>query len=134
MTSCDRARALALALPEAAEADHHGRPSFRVDKKIFATLWVKEKRVVVKASLLDQAAWIEWHPQIFAAVPGWGRQGWTFVDLARIPETLLGDVLRAAWRGVAPKRLSVDAALPPTRRAVRPRRAGVAVNKAKAKR
>jgi hypothetical protein len=32
-------RALALALPETVEADHHGRPSFRVGGKIFATLW-----------------------------------------------------------------------------------------------
>ena len=30
---------LALALPEAVEQDHHGRPSFRVDRKIFATQW-----------------------------------------------------------------------------------------------
>ena len=30
---------LALALPGAVEADHHGRPSFRVGGKIFATLW-----------------------------------------------------------------------------------------------
>ena len=35
----DDARRLALALPEAVEQDHHGRPSFRVEGKIFATLW-----------------------------------------------------------------------------------------------
>jgi hypothetical protein len=32
-------RRLALALPDAVEQDHHGRPSFRVGGKIFATLW-----------------------------------------------------------------------------------------------
>jgi hypothetical protein len=37
--SSDEARQLALALPGAVEQDHHGRPSFRVDGKIFATLW-----------------------------------------------------------------------------------------------
>jgi len=40
----EEARALALSLPEAVEQDHHGRPSFRVDGKIFATLW-NEKRM-----------------------------------------------------------------------------------------
>ncbi len=30
---------MALALPEAVERDHHGRPSFRVAERIFATLW-----------------------------------------------------------------------------------------------
>ena len=37
--TAEEARALALSLPEAVEQDHHGRPSFRVDGKIFATLW-----------------------------------------------------------------------------------------------
>ncbi len=39
MITADQARDLALALPEAVEQDHHGRPSFRVRGKIFATLW-----------------------------------------------------------------------------------------------
>lgn len=39
MVSAERVRQLALALPEAVERDHHGRPSFRVGGKIFATLW-----------------------------------------------------------------------------------------------
>lgn len=42
MISGDRARQLALALPEAVEKDHHGRPSFRVADKIFATQWDKD--------------------------------------------------------------------------------------------
>jgi hypothetical protein len=36
--SADEARRLALALPGASEQDHHGRPSFRVGGRIFATL------------------------------------------------------------------------------------------------
>ena len=36
--TADEARALALSLPEAVEQDHHGRPSFRVGGRIFATL------------------------------------------------------------------------------------------------
>jgi hypothetical protein len=37
--SREQARRLALQLPEAVEQDHHGRPSFRVAGKIFATQW-----------------------------------------------------------------------------------------------
>jgi hypothetical protein len=37
VVSREQARQLALALPEAVELDHHGRPSFRVAGKIFAT-------------------------------------------------------------------------------------------------
>jgi hypothetical protein len=39
MVTADQARRIALALPDAIEQDHHGRPSFRVRGKIFATLW-----------------------------------------------------------------------------------------------
>jgi hypothetical protein len=46
----NEARALALSLPEAVELDHHGRPSFRVGGKIFATLW-NERRMNV---MLDE--------------------------------------------------------------------------------
>jgi hypothetical protein len=39
MVSQEQIRALPLALPEAVEQDHHGRSSFRVAGRIFATLW-----------------------------------------------------------------------------------------------
>jgi hypothetical protein len=105
MISFVKARQIALALPGTTEEDHRGRPSFRVRKKIYTTLWLNERKAVVKATLIDQAALIEWHPTIFSAVPGWGRQGWTFVDLDEVPRKMFNDVLVAAWRGVAPKPL-----------------------------
>jgi hypothetical protein len=59
-TPGDRVRRLALALPEAVEADHHGRPSFRVAGRIFATLWdvdhmnvMLDEAEVVKQPRLD---------------------------------------------------------------------------------
>lgn len=38
MVSHEQLRRIALALPDAIEQDHHGRPSFRVAGKIFADL------------------------------------------------------------------------------------------------
>ena len=37
MVTSEKARELALALPDALEQDHHGRPSYRVRGKMFAT-------------------------------------------------------------------------------------------------
>ena len=51
MATVTDARRLALALPEAVEQDHHGRPSFRVGGKIFATIWDDEHVNV----MLDEA-------------------------------------------------------------------------------
>ena len=105
MVRIPTARRLALALPEAVEQDHHGRPSFRVRGKIFATLHVADRRMVVKLSSGDQAMRLATQPGVFSAVPSWGHQGWTFVAMDSIGTAELKATLRLAWQGVAPKRL-----------------------------
>ena len=54
--TAEEARRLALRLPDAVEQDHHGRPSFRVGGKIFATLWdARTMNVMVdEAGILHQ--------------------------------------------------------------------------------
>jgi len=49
------ARSLALSLDGAVEQDHHGRPSFRVNGKIFATLWTDEQlKVMLPGDRIEQ--------------------------------------------------------------------------------
>jgi len=106
MVDSDTVRALALALPEAAEHDHHGRPSFRVRGKIFATLWSEQRRAVLKLPIAEQAALVALAPGVFSLVPGtWGLQGSTNVDLDAVEAAEFEAALRAAWRHVAPRRL-----------------------------
>ena len=102
--SADDVRRLALALPEATEQDHHGRPSFRVAGRIFATLWAADRCNV----MLDE-------PGILTAVQArpdacsefwWGKRLRAVqVDLGRADEALLGELLADAWEGKAPRRL-----------------------------
>jgi hypothetical protein len=100
-------RALALALPEAIEADHHGFPSFRVAGRIFATLRREPVRLMVKLDAEDQHNFCMAHPDLVAPVPGyWGRKGSTFVDYARAEARLIESLLRVAWSRAAPKRLT----------------------------
>jgi hypothetical protein len=104
MVSRKRARTLALALPEAVEEDHHGRPSFRVAGKIFATLWDETHMNV----MLDE-------PGILTAAQGhgdvcsefwWGKRlGALSVDLQRVDADLLAEWLADAWERKAPRRL-----------------------------
>src|ERR1700694_2391070 len=72
MSGADDARRLALVLPEASEQDHHGRPSFRVGGKIFATLWDEDHMNVMldKAGILTT---VQAHPEICAEV-WWGKR------------------------------------------------------------
>jgi hypothetical protein len=99
-------RAIALALPEAHEADHFGSPSFRVGKKIFATLGETAGRVTLKLDPEDRHNLAEAHPGAIEAVPGyWGRSGWTLADYAALDEATIASLLKLAWAAVAPKRL-----------------------------
>jgi hypothetical protein len=108
LTSSDQVRAEALALPEVVELDHHGIPSFRLAGKIFCTLRVDgPPRMMVKLTPEHQYNFVEAHPDIITAVPGyWGRKGSTFVDLAKVERALAVTLLEIAWAGVGPKRLS----------------------------
>jgi hypothetical protein len=103
----DDARRLALHLPETTEQDHHGRPSFRVGGKIFATLWDDRHMNV----MLDE-------PGILTAVGdhAWCAERWwgkrlaaAAVDLERADPTALAELLADAWEGKAPERLSRSA-------------------------
>jgi len=99
-----QARRIALALPEAVEQDHHGRPSFRVDGRIFATLWDEHRMNV----MLDEGGIltaVEKAPDRCEEV-WWGRRlAAVGVTLSRVDEGFLRDLLRDAWEQKAPRRL-----------------------------
>jgi hypothetical protein len=100
----DEARSLALSLPEAVEQDHHGRPSFRVGGKIFATLW-SEQRLNV---MLDEGGIltaVERDPDACEEVRWGKRLAAVGVTLALVERELLLDLLTDAWEGKAPRRL-----------------------------
>jgi len=91
-------RALALALPEAVEVDHHGFPSFlREDRP----------RLMVKLTPEHQHNFVETHADAIEPVPGyWGRKGSTFVDFSGLDPSVIATLLDLAWAGVAPRRLT----------------------------
>jgi hypothetical protein len=94
--SAEQARRLALALPDAVEQDHHGRPSFRVAKRIFATLWDEHHMNVMvdEAGILTA---VQTAPQTCAEV-WWGKRlAAVRVDLRRAESPLLEDLLADAW-------------------------------------
>jgi hypothetical protein len=96
VVSTDEARAEALALPDAVERDHHGRPSFRVGGKIFATLWSDDQMNV----MLDEGG-------ILTAVQSapdscrevwWGKRlAAVGVELAAVERGFLRELLTDAW-------------------------------------
>lgn len=103
----DDVRRLALALPEAVESSHQGRPDVRVGGKIFVSFGPRDPRfAVVKLRPGDQDMLTSVEPAIFSPVAGgWGHKGWTTIDLDVADEAAARSALTHAWRMVAPKRL-----------------------------
>jgi hypothetical protein len=96
MLSADDARRIALALPEAVEQDHHGRPSFRVSKRIFATLWdLEHMNVMVDEPGILTA--VQAQPDICTEVYWGKRLSAVRVDLRQADAELLGELLEDAW-------------------------------------
>jgi hypothetical protein len=104
VVSAEEARQLALALPEAVEQDHHGRPSFRVGGKIFATLWDAERMNV----MLDEGGIrTAIHDEADACEPiRWGKRlAAVGVNLRLVEAATLESFLADAWETKAPRGL-----------------------------
>ncbi|MGF1638456.1 MAG: MmcQ/YjbR family DNA-binding protein [Cyclobacteriaceae bacterium] len=107
MVNIETFRQQALAFPEVTEEPHFEKTSFRVKKKIFATLNLNANRACLKLSLQDQDLFGLYDKRIVYPVPNkWGQSGWTLIELANVPEEMLADALKAAYIEVAPKKLS----------------------------
>lgn len=94
--TADDARRLALALPDAIEREHHGRPSFRTAGKIFATLWDERTMNVmldepgIRTAVTEHSGW--------CGERYWGRRlAAVAVDLSTAPADGLGELLADAW-------------------------------------
>lgn len=107
MITPDAVRAIALSFPETDEAPHLAVTSFRVRKKLFATLNVPENRACLRFSDIDQDVFCSFTDTPFYRVPNqWGKYGWTLVDLDRADEDMMRDALTVAFCHAAPARLA----------------------------
>ena len=106
--TADDFRQIALSLPEALESAHMDHPDFRVRGKIFATLGYPDQGWgMVKLTPEQQTSLVRAEPAVFVPAKGaWGRRGSTIVRLDTVDQVALSSALIAAWRNVAPKRLS----------------------------
>ena len=100
-------REIALSFPEVIELPHFEKTSFRIKKKIFATLAVEKQKAMLKLSLVDQSVFCSFDRAIIYPVPGtWGKKGATYFELNKLKKAMIKDALGAAYCEVAPKGLS----------------------------
>lgn len=107
MVDTEIIRTKALSFAEAVEQPHFEKASFRVRKKIFATLDKNKKTLVLKFTPADQSAFSAFDDSVIYPVPGaWGRQGWTIVEFEKVEKDMFEDALTTSYCTVAPKTLA----------------------------
>lgn len=98
--------ALAISLPEVSVEPHFEKTSFRVKKKIFATLNEKEKRATLKFTPEEQEMFCKINPKAIFSVPNkWGKMGWTHLKYEVLSEEIVSELLKVAYLNIAPKNL-----------------------------
>jgi hypothetical protein len=108
-----RLRAACLALPETTEKIAWGAPTFRVKDKLFAMFADDhhgDGRLAAwcHAPKGAQHVLVGSEPDLFFVPPYVGPRGWVGVHLGAIDDERLAEVLRDAYRMVAPKKLAAS--------------------------
>ena len=121
MISAARFRELALSFEGALCVPHVDRTAFRTKRRIFATLAPDERSANLLLDLDLQEAICEALPAAFAPVTGgWGRMGYTTVQLGTVSEEdLVRALTEAHASATAPRGLPKPKRVP----AAQPRRA-----------
>lgn len=95
----DEVKLIAMALEGAGEQPHFNRLAFTVNKKIFATLSLQEKTLNLKFT--PDIQFIFCPPDsdiIYPVAGGWGRQGWTTINLEKATKKLVKSALKKAYQ------------------------------------
>ncbi|HEX7047384.1 MAG TPA: MmcQ/YjbR family DNA-binding protein [Gammaproteobacteria bacterium] len=104
----EQARHYALSLPGALEAPHHEMLSFRVGKKIFATVPPDGEHLHVFVEEEDRAPLIAAEPDAYEKL-WWGKKVLGVrVTLANADSETVAGLLETAWRRKAPKHLVAE--------------------------
>ena len=92
-------------MPGAVELPHFDRMSFRVNKKIFATMTLDGTEAMVPVRPLTRCfELLEANPTLFFSYGGWtDRFGSLGVRLPKADARIVSGLVREAWARVAPK-------------------------------
>lgn len=106
MPSLSEFYSLALSLPEVTVEPHFEKASFRIKKKILATINEKEGWATLKFTPEEQQMFCKINSEAIFAVPNkWGKLGWTHLKYKILSEEIVSELLKAAYCNVAPKNL-----------------------------
>ena len=98
MNALQHFKKLASSFTDTVEMPHFEKTSFRINKKIFATLHATHQSACLKLSPADQSVYCQVAPGTAYPVNNkWGKQGWTMVNLEDIKINILEEVVTKAY-------------------------------------
>jgi hypothetical protein len=104
----EQVRRFALSLPEAGEAPHFERRSFRVRGKIFATAIADRRSLNVFVPEPEIRASVAEDPNTFHELRWGNRLVGLTIELARAKPDVVIELVTESWRARAPKRLASE--------------------------
>lgn len=98
-------RSFLMGLPETKEIDHWGKPSFRVNNKIYAALQPDGTTLTLKTTGEDRSVYTAMAPETYRIPDTFSKLNYMHADLQKADPDELKGLLLKAWAGVAPKKL-----------------------------
>jgi hypothetical protein len=99
MIKPDEAKSIALSFEGSGEQPHFNRTAFTVKKKIFATLSFEDRTLNLKFTPVEQLIFCPPGSNVIYPVHGgWGRQGWTTINLDKASGKLVRAALEEAYK------------------------------------
>jgi len=101
----DEIRQFIMTLPATKEMDHFGKPSYRINNKIFATLQPDGYTLTVKTVGEDRTIFTTMAPDTYSVPDTFANLNYMHINLNTVsPKELKGLIIKA-WSSVAPKRI-----------------------------
>lgn len=101
----DTVRQLALALPGVEESTSYGTPAIKVKGKLLARLREDGETLAIKIEYGEREFRLQTNPEAFYVTDHYAGYPMILVRLAKVDRDDLRDLIRGAWRMVAPKTL-----------------------------
>jgi hypothetical protein len=98
-------RLAAKGLPEVVVSTSYGTPALKVRGKLLARLHQDGECFVLRADLLDREILIQSDPAVFFITDHYRDYPWILVRLLTVDPEALPDLMKRAWRLIAPKSL-----------------------------
>lgn len=98
-------RQIALSLPGTEEVTHWGKPSFRINNKIFTVIQSDMKTITVKTTKEEREMYTTTDPKTFIVPESFSNMNYMHINLETASKDEVKNLMRSAWGIVAPKKM-----------------------------